>query len=375
MLHVLIVFFISVAAWRWFHGILSLFLPAQTATITRLVVLLSGSMDMSANEKKKKIVKRSQALMLSDWKRQTFRLQKLLIGASDPPAGSGWFGAEEFWRMFGSLELFMNPAACPNDTEEFSLPPTSVYCADRTGKSSCFILSWWCGEASPNSACAGHSGVIALWQNSSNPNRRLESRLFTQECTPVLLPQSCKVLPCDLVSESNQRFERWRNWIGSKGLQSQLHPFPLRVKVFLFLQLCLQTEADFLAVWRPTGKKQKTAAARGKGVGGVCFTPSFYLERVGRGFVVAPGYLEEGLLHSEAGQQNWWAMSSSSSSLRGRSANKRGRRGGGIKVEERGSSETVKRSRRLLAVSQSATRCQCLHISAGVQQLRWSSAP
>lgn len=70
MLHVLIVFFISVAAWRWFHGILSLFLPAQTATITRLVVLLSGSMDMSANEKKKKIVKRSQALMLSDWKRQ-----------------------------------------------------------------------------------------------------------------------------------------------------------------------------------------------------------------------------------------------------------------------------------------------------------------
>lgn len=29
----------------------------------------------------------------------------------------------------------------------------------------------------------------------------------------------------------------------------------------------------------------------------------------------AAGYLEEGLLHSEAGQQNWWAMSSSSSSL------------------------------------------------------------
>lgn len=28
-----------------------------------------------------------------------------------------------------------------------------------------------------------------------------------------------------------------------------------------------------------------------------------------------PGYLEEGLLHSEAGQQNWWTSSASSSSL------------------------------------------------------------
>lgn len=27
-----------------------------------------------------------------------------------------------------------------------------------------------------------------------------------------------------------------------------------------------------------------------------------------------PGYLEEGLLHSEAGQQNWWTSSASSSS-------------------------------------------------------------
>lgn len=50
---------------------------------------------------------------------------------------------------------------------------------------------------------------------------------------------------------------------------------------------------------------------------------------VGRGcgpgewLTVAPGYLEEGLLHSEAGQQNWWAMSSSSSSLRDRQTGKR----------------------------------------------------
>lgn len=56
-------------------------------------------------------------------------------------------------------------------------------------------------------------------------------------------------------------------------------------------------------------KKDRDSHEGGRkgGVGGVVITPRFTREtRAGRGecLAVAPGYLEEGLLHSEAGQQN-----------------------------------------------------------------------
>lgn len=64
---------------------------------------------------------------------------------------------------------------------------------------------------------------------------------------------------------------------------------------------------SFLAVLRPGGKKErqtKTAVERGR-EGRASLSPLVTKSRGGREWlVVAPGYLEEGLLHSEAGQQN-----------------------------------------------------------------------